>query len=993
MTTTSFGYTGGYASFTVPANVTSISVDVRGAGSGSRNGGRVGGAISVTPGQVLTLIVGGQGVGNSGGTGGAGGFGSGGAGGNGRSANGGDGGGGYSAIRRGSSSGQIVCVAGGAGGSSGDSGLGGLGGGTSGLVGGKGTAGSGTGVTVATGGTQVAPGTFGEYSGGSQNTKGTSGSTSLVGLAGHGGNPGSFNGPGGGGGGGGYYPGGGGGGGSAGFGAGGGGGGGSSYTGGLAAPNTITGGGNTGNGTIVLTYTPSGGGGGGGSKPNTPSILTPTVGQRLRADTVTITATVTSPYSGSFRLAVALFNENTLTGHTDFVASYFGPYVSIASGTTGKTCTVTIPLVTAVQYVAHVFSQDSHTVESNSYATVGFFSNYNPDAPTLISPPVNATFDFTDSIHFAWSHNDPDGENQNGAQFAVYRASGGSAILTRTLPGPTSTFDSNSGAFPSNAFYYWLVRTQDPSGLFSPWSAPRFFYVSGAPTAPLLLSPSNSAGVDVQNPTVYTWRFQDPETGNFQVKADIRFRRLGDTNDADWRNFFGTTTTPGQLASWTLPANTLEPGDSYEWQVRTYDHRSGGTVPSGWSASNIFYGIATPGARAGDLIPTSNQFASTLGCGDNEAYLFVKGGKVLLGRLDDASLIRWNRTRDDISVATVTVSTYNNPLACQLMSIARSWQHEIVIYRDDGTGRKSRAWEGPVTGIEYGPGYVTFTARDVMAWVYRRILKKGFNDSYPNIQTITFRAQRIIIDALARDDPNILPYLTAFVFADDAKESRVIDDYTTTAWQEVDDLAANAGLDYTVVGRRIVLFDTNRAIGKLPMMRSGDFNSDPVISEYGMNLATEYAVTNGAGVYGTATNSTSEGFYGKVELLVSNVAENAAASDATLTATARAALVTSLNSQAARGISDRFPSPLVVRVPDNSSVSPDAPVTIDQLVPGVWVPLQATHVCRSFSQWQKLDNMTVEQTSAGETISVTLSPAPNGGDTNALIDGDGAGVG
>lgn len=61
-----FGYTGSVQTWTVPAGVTSVTVDARGAGGGSNQysnggmGGRVQTVLSVTPGQVLEIYVGGQ---------------------------------------------------------------------------------------------------------------------------------------------------------------------------------------------------------------------------------------------------------------------------------------------------------------------------------------------------------------------------------------------------------------------------------------------------------------------------------------------------------------------------------------------------------------------------------------------------------------------------------------------------------------------------------------------------------------------------------------------------------------------------------------------------------------------------------------------------------------------------------------------------------------------------------------------------------------------
>ena len=81
----------------------------------------------------------------------------------------------------------------------------------------------------------------------------------------------------------------------------------------------------------------------------------------------------------------------------------------------------------------------------------------------------------------------------------------------------------------------------------------------------------------------------------------------------------------------------------------------------------------------------------------------------------------------------------------------------------------------------------------------------------------------------------------------------------------------------------------------------------------------------------------------------------------------------------------------MVRVPDNSTLSPDLNVGINQLVPGVWIPIRCDGGIRTVSQWQKLDAVGVRQDANGETISVTMGPAPNDGsdpDADAALEED-----
>jgi len=247
-----FTFTGAVQTFTVPAGVTSVTVDTYGAEGGlgvnagadaAGLGGRVVATITVTPGETLDVYVGGQGgagAPGAAGAGGAGGFNGGASGGNG-GANGvaGGGGGGASDVRRGGTR-LVVAGGGGGGGNNNQGGFGGAGGGPTGGNGGTSSEPAGGG----SGGTQVAGGAGGT---GGPGPDGTAGSLANGGA---GAVDAVFDG--GGGGGGGYY---GGGGGEAstsgapGFG-GGGGGGGSSFPAGATHNQGVR----NGNGQVIISW-------------------------------------------------------------------------------------------------------------------------------------------------------------------------------------------------------------------------------------------------------------------------------------------------------------------------------------------------------------------------------------------------------------------------------------------------------------------------------------------------------------------------------------------------------------------------------------------------------------------------------------------------------------------------------------------------------------------------------------------------------------------
>ena len=270
--TEEFIYTGNIQEWVVPAGVTSVTIDVKGASGANASGGtspgdgglggQATGVLDVTPGETLYINVGGQNGYNGGGDAGI-------HTGNGAQTFAGNGGGASDVRQGGNGVTDRVIVAGGGGGGGGsnagscDDGNpshGGAGGALSGVVGENGT-GCTIGGMGGGAGTQIAGGNGGAagFNCGNSGDPGDPGVEGAAGMGGNGANNGcsqNFQGGPGGGGGGGYFGGGGGGagaGGGGGNGAGGGGGGGSSYIGGVNFGST-TGGVHAGDGIVTISY-------------------------------------------------------------------------------------------------------------------------------------------------------------------------------------------------------------------------------------------------------------------------------------------------------------------------------------------------------------------------------------------------------------------------------------------------------------------------------------------------------------------------------------------------------------------------------------------------------------------------------------------------------------------------------------------------------------------------------------------------------------------
>jgi hypothetical protein len=988
-----FAYTGSWVAWTVPARVKWVYLSLNGAGSDLRPGGRVEGRINVENIRTLYVLVGQAGKAPVGALGGGAAIGGGGRGGDGTVA-GGWGGGGATIVRaNNATTGPVKAVAGGAGGRSGDYGRGGRGGDEIGEAGNPAPGYPGAfnpipddetlwdypSVGNSTGGTQIQGGNRGT-SASSGDLDGVDALDVALANGGRGGTGAEF---GGGGGGGGYFSGGGGqSGGTLLQTPAGGGGGGSNFVQAVVGATSLRGEGSVGNGSVLFSWDSPGP----ANQPPTPPTEAK-IGDKdaiedlptMSTGTVRISAKLNNPEAKQqVRMIVQYSTDHTFrTGlHTQVVSGYVNP---------GKRASVTINGLTQnTLYHARLYGQDRPGLRSRNYTALSFWTNRSPGEPGITSPGDNSTISELSTVVFEWDHVDPDeGSSQSAFNLRWRRKATPSRSAGPWVEVVREVWDNvwteAPGTFKANTAYEWQVRTRDPPGAWGIFSLLRTFFIEGETAPPVPLSPLGGEAVSVNDEITFEWLFRDPTDDETQGKADLRYRVIGAT---DWITLLGDITDPGADSFWTLPPDSLAPGHHYEWQVRTQDSALSDT--SNWSDSEDFWTVVTPGLGSSEpIISTSTTIASALGCGHNRVFIYDRGGKVLRGEITPLVRVNWGRRRDDIHNAIIDTNGFDDDCG-QLLGQLRSWVHEVVIFRDG-----VRVFEGPITRITFMQQSVEIEAKDVMAYVYRRIMRQGYNEAYRIVNgeqlglgSAVKRATRIIMNALAPDDPNVLPYLTSLNFPDDARVSRSVPDFSKTAWEEVDDLAATSGIDYTTVGRRIVLWDTHRPLGRLPELRSENFLDPPVVTEYGMQLATGFGVTNNNGIYGFVERvAPADSAYGIVEQLASAYGETeSAGTEETLTSESRARLEDVLNDQAERNISGRYPTPLIVRVPDNSTLTADTPVQINDLVPGVWIPLRAKTVVREVAQWQKLDLLTVEETAQGERVMVTMSPAPNEGE-------------
>ena len=371
---------------------------------------------------------------------------------------------------------------------------------------------------------------------------------------------------------------------------------------------------------------------------------------------------------------------------------------------------------------------------------------------------------------------------------------------------------------------------------------------------------------------------------------------------------------------------------------------------------------------------------ATFSCGRHTAEFRDRGGANVLAAAAPLTMVRWKRIRDDVSGAEITMPTDE---CCDVMADIRTVKHELHIYRDG-----EPVWEGVITRIEYEVDVVRVFAEDIL-WVAKKcIVDSGYNHSHPDIHNVIdvmhwqLNAQCYLRHSdpwrmTAVFDPTVPQHLFPIHHddpANDPREARTVFPYSCTTWEDFDKYAEDYGADYTVVNRNIYYWDLHLAWKIIPNLDESFVSNAPRIVEYGNQYASVSVVTNGKGYAGMA-NAPIEirDEWGWIEYLVSNVNESAV-----VDGPPEPEDVAEWQATAARNLEGAWPPPVAIVIPANSTLGPGSPWTISDLFPGAWFQMSATRLCRDVTSWQRLHEITVEETAdRGETIQFTAIAAPS----------------
>lgn len=371
-----------------------------------------------------------------------------------------------------------------------------------------------------------------------------------------------------------------------------------------------------------------------------------------------------------------------------------------------------------------------------------------------------------------------------------------------------------------------------------------------------------------------------------------------------------------------------------------------------------------------------------------------RGGIRRIGALVDVAEVEWNRERDAISSAKVVVSGRACAEQAPFLNSIAPRRHEMVIYRGI-----ERVWEGPILEASSYSDRIEVIANDVLEYPRHRPMSKD----WPNLdgggqRYMTERIRDVLtyelgtsyvadvgqagvpvlftIPAWEQLDPpaNVLPYLEvrASVGAQGILTRSSVAAFEMMVGEHLQNLA-EGGLDFTTIGRKILIWDSAQSIGQTRILTDADFYGElRVIAAGGEHASIAHISAqrdDEGGVVddmsGVGSAGAADPFYGVWTRLVSLSSEEGTDTPSQM----------ELNSQARRQLVGRNPVPTEIIIPSGGGLRLSHDLRINELVPGTVMPVRATLNLRPVQQDQRLDKLTVRETPAGESVQVALSPS------------------
>lgn len=329
-----------------------------------------------------------------------------------------------------------------------------------------------------------------------------------------------------------------------------------------------------------------------------------------------------------------------------------------------------------------------------------------------------------------------------------------------------------------------------------------------------------------------------------------------------------------------------------------------------------------------------------LGSGRYAVTLTEWDGRILWqSTVGDTDSVKWSRELNEVTQATVHCF-----LPAGIVDLLEPWVHLLQVHRDDAL-----VWEGIVLRVESSWNRVVVNASDAGLMFSRRRVP---HDRVWRQHDASQVMQTMVEDAVGHRDP------TGLTEAITARPSRV---WVTAAWSAaecmvgdvVDDLVG-MGLSWCVSAGRLLVGPVGSEY-TTAQLSDRDFDNRMTVVKDGSEVVTD-ALVLGKGVWGQ---------WSAVESPLGSVQALESADGAVRKAEAEEI--------ARRLVADASVSPRRLLVPSGSRLMPDAPVSVEELVPGVLVPVASRQTGVLMASVMQLLKVEVSVDSGGEKVNVTLS--------------------
>jgi len=366
----------------------------------------------------------------------------------------------------------------------------------------------------------------------------------------------------------------------------------------------------------------------------------------------------------------------------------------------------------------------------------------------------------------------------------------------------------------------------------------------------------------------------------------------------------------------------------------------------------------------------------TLGCGllNYEILVNDRCGAPRVSRVTDfVERIEFTRVLDGPGAATITLGTG----CCDELRKIASLRHTLMIVRDgvaqwdgvilvkeDGGTRRTESGRATTSERRVGIDVATLYAFTYETWLDVRAVRTAYK--YDSIDPIVY-LEEIIRAGLEPDDPCLLEYLD---FRPGVEPTEIaIEPYESSVGDELREWGKE-GVDYTSIGRRLVVFPADTTLGAVGPFRDEHFLTVPRILEQGGDF-TSRAIVKANGHVRSAGSI--DPYYGLVE----RISEN----DRATTSTG------AFNSAKARlgGLGGRVP--IYIVLDSDTYLAPETPVELEELWPGIKVDIQLLERCTEIYQSFKLAGTRVVVDNEGEKVALTLIPLED-----AFAEGDDSGL-